>query len=489
MAIKKKHDRILLVKKKGGNFIKKINIFLILFSLFLMIPVKAETTSFYEAEYIDNIYMNKYQYSTHTIYYQKARFFRKVGTDEFAYCIEPFRFFNEGATYQSSFQLDTLSKEQIESMTKIAYYGYGYSNHTDPKWYAITQLMIWQIASSDGEYYFTDSLNGNRIDIFQEEMNEIYSLIEMDTILPSFSGGSFDIVENHELILEDENHVLHSFTNEENLIVEDFFKIGPLEAGSYEFSFQKELFYQKPFLFYQSENSQNLLETGDITPIDAKIRVHVIPTHLEISKIDQDTKSVIPSGEASLDGAVYSLYDCQNRFIQDLVIEENQALLSNLDFGNYLIQEKKAGEGYLLDQKSYKFSITKENPRVSLVLKNQVIKKRILLEKQYGEEGNLKKEANVSFYIKNKKGEIIQTVTTNEEGQVDFFLPYGSYQIIQKNTTEGYQKTKPFTIVVSDCEEKLLSLIDWMIPVPDTHTEKNWSWFVYLLYALWMILC
>ena len=454
-----------------------------------MIPVKAEATSFYEAEYIDNIYMNKYQYSTHTIYYQKARFFRKTGTNEFAYCIEPFRFFNEGATYQSSFQPDTLSKEQIESMTKIAYYGYGYSNHTDPKWYAITQLMIWQIASSDGEYYFTDSLNGNRIDIFQEEMNEVYSLIEMDTILPSFSGGSFDIVENHELTLEDENHILHSFVNEENWIVGDSFKIGPLKAGSYEFSFQKRLFYQKPFLFYQSENSQNLLETGDITPIEAKIKVHVIPTYLEISKIDQDTKSVIPSGDASLDGAVYSLYDSQKHFIQDLVIEENQAFLSNLDFGNYSIQEKKAGVGYLIDQKSYEFSISKENPRVSLVLKNQVIKKRILLEKQYGEEGNLKKEANVSFYVKNKKGEIIQTVTTNEEGQAEFFLPYGSYQIIQKNTTDGYQKTKPFTIVVSDQEEKFLSLIDWMIPVPDTHTEKNCPWTFYFLYFLWMILC
>lgn len=479
------------VKKKGGIFIKKINIFLILFFLLLVLPVKAEAIQFYEAEYIDNIYMNKYQYSTHTIYYQKARFFRKVGTDEAAYCIEPFRFFNEESSYQSTIQPDSLTKEQIDAMTKIAYYGYGYSNHTDPKWYAITQLLIWQIASSDGEYYFTDSLNGNRIDIFQDEIQEIYALIEKDSILPSFAQKSFDLVENHSLSLVDENHVLPSFTSNQNIITEDSLKIGPLKAGDYEYSLQKILFYQKPFLFYQSVDSQNLLETGDIPPIETKIKVHVIPTYLEISKIDQNTKSTVPSGEASLDGAIYSLYDSKNHFIQDLVIKENQAFLPNLDFGDYKIQEKEAGEGYLLDQKSYSFTISKENPRVSIVLKNQVIQKKVIIEKQYGEEGNLRKEANVSFYIKNKRGDIIQTVSTNQNGKVAIFLPYGTYQIIQVNTTDGYEKAKPFTITVHDQEEKTISLIDWIIPVPDTYidTEETDSWIFYFFYFLFFVLC
>ena len=59
------------------------------------LPVKAETATFYEAEYIDGIYMSKYNFTTKTTYYQKARFFRKNGTNEFAYCIEPFSFFTD----------------------------------------------------------------------------------------------------------------------------------------------------------------------------------------------------------------------------------------------------------------------------------------------------------------------------------------------------------------------------------------------------------
>ena len=45
------------------------------------LPVKAETATFYEAEYIDGIYMSKYNFTTKTTYYQKARFFRKNGTN------------------------------------------------------------------------------------------------------------------------------------------------------------------------------------------------------------------------------------------------------------------------------------------------------------------------------------------------------------------------------------------------------------------------
>ena len=55
---------------------------LIAFSLSILgiINVSAESANFYEAEYIDNIYMVKYQPSTKTKYYQKARFFRRTIT-------------------------------------------------------------------------------------------------------------------------------------------------------------------------------------------------------------------------------------------------------------------------------------------------------------------------------------------------------------------------------------------------------------------------
>lgn len=488
MAEKKLCVKISTIKKKGGIFIKKLYIFLILFSLLIMIPVKAEEKTFYEAEYIDGIYMNKYQYSTHTIFYQKARFFRKTGTDEFAYCIEPFRFFDENSIYESTASPNNLTKEQIDHIVKIAHFGFGYIGHTDPKWYAITQMMIWQEADQTGEYYFTDSLNGNRIDPYSKEMREIHSLIDNYSILPSFSNQSFDIVSGHSLTLKDENHILNQFTTTDGVIQNNQYEIKGLKAGNYTFSFiRKDTIYNKPFLFFQSLNSQNLLEAGDIPDVEIRVNVSVIDTYLELNKIDSDTKSTTPSGEASLDGAIYSLYDEKNHKIQDLIIKDNQALVKNLDFGNYFVKEEKAGIGYTLDNKKYSFTISKEKPKVSLVLENQVIKKDIILEKLFGEENSLKGETGVSFYIKNKKGTILSTVTTNQEGIIHFSLPYGTYQLIQVNSTDGYQKIDPITVTVLDSLEEKMQCIDWKISVPDTHIEEE-NFFTIFLRLLWIFL-
>ena len=44
---------------------------------------------------------------------------------------------------------------EVDKKTKIsmiAHFGYGYKNHTDVKWYAITQFMIWQAAYSEFWY-------------------------------------------------------------------------------------------------------------------------------------------------------------------------------------------------------------------------------------------------------------------------------------------------------------------------------------------------
>ena len=106
----------------------------------------AQTTNFYEGEYIEGIWMNKYNPSNNTIYYQKARFFRQTNTNEFAYCIEPFSFFNETSQYESTINPYNLSSEQLNRISQIAHFGYNYKNHNDPKWYAITQFMIWQVS-------------------------------------------------------------------------------------------------------------------------------------------------------------------------------------------------------------------------------------------------------------------------------------------------------------------------------------------------------
>ena len=415
--------------------------------------------------------MNKYDYNTHITYYQKARFFRQTNTNEFAYCVEPFSLFNEDSSYNSTNNPYNLSTSQIDKISKIAHFGYGYNNHTDPKWYAITQFMIWQI-SSNGDYYFTDSLNGNKINIFQREIEEINNLIDNYNKMPIFEE-EYTIISGNNLILEKDfsniKIIGDSFLLENNKLT-----INPTKEGVYTYNLIKEdNIYNKPYIFYQSSNSQNLIETGNISSINKSFKVTVLKTEIELTKIDKDTKSILPKGEASLDGAIYSLYNENNEFIEDLVIEHNQSIINNLSLGKYYIKEKTPGKGYLLDTTTYEINISKEKTKHQLIVENKVIEKTITIEKKYGDTNTLKEEENISFEIYNYLYEKIATITTNNLGIAEITLPYGTYTIKQINTKEGYNMVDDITITIDNTDNEVLELKDLKIEVPNTSTNSN----------------
>ena len=66
-------------------------------------------------------------------------------------------------------------------------------------------------------------------------------------------------------------------------------------------------------------------------------------------------------------------------------------------------------------------------------------------------------------------------------------LPYGEYKVIQINSSNGYEKVEPFTITIEDEEEKTIELIDYKIPIPNTHTEKNNLLFYLIKFIRWIL--
>ena len=445
----------------------------------------AQTTNFYEGEYIEGIWMNKYNPSNNTIYYQKARFFRQTNTNEFAYCIEPFSFFNETSQYESTINPYNLSSEQLNRISQIAHFGYNYKNHNDPKWYAITQFMIWQVSDPTGDYYFTDSLNGNRINPYINEINEINSLINSYNTIPSFSNQTFYKVKDNNLILEDTNNVINNYTYSDSSIIKEDNKliINYNEPKEYNITLtRQDNYYNKPIIFFQSAQSQNLVETGDINNINVNLKIIVQETTVIINKLDAENNSTKPSGDASLDGAIYGIYDSNYKLIKELTIKDNKANIDNLDYGKYYIKEIEAGEGYLLDKEVYSFEITKDNPTINLELKNLVIKSKFIIKKKYGEEDNLQDEKDISFNIYNSKKELIDTITTDINGIATITLPYGKYTLEQINTTEGYQKSNPLDFIIDSGEEKEITIRDLKIKVPNTHSNKHSIFLIIVLF-------
>lgn len=455
----------------------------ILFTLLSIFNVNAQNTKFYEAEYIDNIYISKYQYSNNTIYYQKARIFRETNTNKIAYCIEPFIFFNKDAEYEATTNISNISEDKIDKIKRIVYFGYGYKNHTDLKWYAITQYLIWQETTENGEIFFTDKLNGNKIYPYQTEINEIYNLIKESKIQPSFINKTHFMVENNKLILEDTNNVLNNYKSDYIITEDNKLILENVTQKTNVITLEKKYDnYLNPHIFYHSPNSQNLITIGNLENETLNLKINIINTNININKIDKDTQNIYPQGESSLNNAVIGLFDQNMNLINEYIIENNNVIIKNLNFGTYFIKEIKPGKGYNLNTKIYEINITEDKYNHSISIENEVIKKKIIIEKKYGTENNLNYESDIYFEIYNFNNELIDKIKTNKLGTAEIILPYGNYTIKQLNTTSGYQKIDPFNISIINQDDEIIKLTDYKIPIPNT--SKNNILYSVLLFII-----
>ena len=194
-------------------------IFMVLFILFLFAVsgtrVFALEDSFYEGEYISGEYIKKFPGDNNYGRYQQMRVFRRNSDDRVVYCIELWEALRNNVTLngydKKQYTYANMDYSTWEKVTLIAYYGYGYGDHTDIRWYAITQFMIWKLTSPESNLYFTDTLNGNKIIKYQGEMDEINELIKNHANMPSFNNATYQLTYNDSLTITDKNKVLDRF--------------------------------------------------------------------------------------------------------------------------------------------------------------------------------------------------------------------------------------------------------------------------------------
>lgn len=490
MQGEKRNDIVLATKRRREKFMKKFVLLIIailIANTMTIQKVNASNKAFYEAEYAGNIYLRRSLNGE--VKYQRARMFREQGTNNIAYCIEPFVNFGDGTNYEEVNHIENLSEETLQKLSLYAHYGYLYPGHEDIKWYAITQYLIWRAVEPNAVYEYTDGLNGNAIYPYIKEMNELIRLVGQHMTIPNFGDPEFTITEDEELILKDRSKIVSNYetTNKNVEISENTLKIKGLKEGTHIIHLtRKAQGYQNPALFYHKANEQKLMTIGNGKEINMSFKVNVKKTELEITKIDKDTNSEKPSGEGSLIGAKYGLYDKNDNLIRELVIgTDNKASIKNLPFGTYYLKEIAPGTGYQLDENIYKVDISAENTIIKLKLANEIIKKKIKIEKEYGVINNTKKEANITFDIYDKNGKYITSITTDENGYAEVELPYGTYIIKQKNTTKNYKPVEDFLVEITEQDQDLTyKLYDYIIDVPNTNKNEQYPLFLELVILL-----
>lgn len=404
---------------------------------------------------IDNVYSYYYDENLGRDRFLNAE--KYIFEDRVAYCLELGKNINSNLyDFTTSLEMSGIKEEDLEYIKLVSYYGYDYPGHNTDKYYMATQELIWKRLSNNVRISWVKDLNpSDKIDVSSEKAS-ILMLVNYHYTKPSFAGMELEAILGERKMFLDSNSVLMNFeSTDENAVIAGNNLILTENFRGNEVVLRRKNYNDNLFFVYINGVSQKMLSTGMVDEIKVKFKTKMIGGSLTIHKLDKDTGSDEPVGEALLEGTEYELYDANNVLIDTLIIGKKEKV-SDLALGRYYLKEKKAGKGYLLDDKIYDIEITGDNLDIAIEVYDEVIKRRVDIFKVFAsnETGILTEESNITFEIYDRSGNLFDKVTTDDDGYASIVLPYGTYTFKQINVTDGYEKIDDFEVSILEDDER-----------------------------------
>ena len=431
-------------------------VWLLVFMFMLVIDVKA--LSFKGGDVIKNVFVLKVKENGEKEY-KKGQFIIDSGGD-YVYCLEPFVKVNNNSSYNkytNNFAKNLgLSDELWEKINLISYYGYQYKddthNHMDPKWYYITQMLIWQNVSPKARFYFTDTFKGNvNSTLFANEIKEIYNLVNNHYKIPEFDVPDTYIGDTLSII--DRNGVLKNFAGSKNVKINGNILAIEISDLSNKFTLKKGT-NNKAFIFVSSD-SQNVLKGKMDVPVIANydIKGLELKGNIKIKKYGE----AIDGDKISLEGVLFALFDENKNYIKETTTDKDgKAIFNNLSKGKYFIKEVSNDGKFVLDDNYYEVTLkVNENNRiidVFLELENKLKRGNLKIKKI---DFDTKIPIKDTEFIIMKDEKIIYQGRTNVDGIIELNdLVYGIYKIKEVMASNGYVLNEMIYEVNIDDENK-----------------------------------
>lgn len=431
-------------------------VWLLVFMFMLVIDVKA--LSFKGGDVIKNVFVLKVKVNGEKEY-KKGQFIIDSEGD-YVYCLEPFVKVNNNSSYNkytNNFaKYLGLSGELWEKINLISYYGYQYKddthNHMDPKWYYITQMLIWQNVSPKARFYFTDTFKGNvNSTLFVNEIKEIYNLVNNHYKIPEFDVPDTYIGDTLSII--DRNGVLKKFAGSKNVKINGNILTIKISDLSNKFTLKKGT-NNKVFIFVSSD-SQNVLKGKMDVPVIANydIKGLELKGNIKIKKYGE----VIDGDKMSLEGVIFALFDENKNYIKEATTDKDgKAIFNNLKKGKYFIKEVSNDKKFVLDDNYYEANLkANENNRIIdifLELENKLKKGDLKIKKI---DFDTKTPIKDTEFIIMKDEKIIYQGKTDADGIIELNnLVYGIYKIKEVMASNGYLLSEMIYEVKIDDENK-----------------------------------
>ncbi len=260
------------------------------------------------------------------------------------------------------------------------------------------------------------------------------------------------IVEVYEAVLNNgtwEKGEKVTFTNEDNPKI-----TSDVVAGTQSLVIAFEEMIDKPyFIVYQTQLDPGILNNervaNSVNLTGSEIEIHTVTKEVTIKSTDGSGTSSGTNGSLTIvkydaDGtkergideeAVFQLSrkNAQNTYeviLSNLVVKNNQIMengnaierIDNLRYGDYMIQEITAPEGYERDATQYTFTISDKqvNYVFELANKREIKETTLALNVQKMLDGRELKAGEFTFELVDETDSVIQTKTNEDNGQVAF---------------------------------------------------------------------
>ena len=439
-------------KENNPKRIKKISLIILLLVLSLI------TTSVH-AGTNDSVLIRNKQYDVYAIAPLSDRthlYNLEMYTinDTPAYCIELGKSitnttYNSIDNIEEQKRITNLTNTQLEYIKLVSFFGYLYKNHTSREYYMATQEIIWEYLNNiDITWTSEENFNGPKINI-DSYKNEILDLIN------NYNGSinmpnQMNLTVGDTLTYTDNDFVIYKLNSDIDLgniasnTLSLKFPDNFIGTTTIRFELDNNL-NEPPKIYNNQSNSQILLSRGYIPSKTKEITFNIKGKTLTTNLIDKETRDNIPQGQATLEGAIYEIYDKNNNLITTFTT--NNTLINtieNLYNEKYYIKQIEASTGYKINKNIIEVDLTKKNRKT---LEEEIIKSNVEITKSYQEKEELKPENDIEFtfyYTGPTKGYFGNIITKNGIGSI--LLPYGKYIMTQENTTYGYQKIDPINI-------------------------------------------
>ena len=382
-----------------------------------------------------------------------------------AFCIEPGVAAAEGQVYTATALENYLKDLNIRKKTSlISYLGYVTSKDKSDEQYIAAQFMIWEVLGTK------IPIKNIRID-YDRRKAEIQRLLNNFDVRATFHNQTHTVKIGETLKVKSGNDFLQRVKDIQkpkgvNVSIHDnevWITITKESPEKAKIHFNQIEALGVP-LAYRRPGAQTIGVLNPFVPGDSVVNLTTLKQgNIRVFKEDAET-GVKAQGAASLENAVYGLYQANGKKIKEITLKningKVQAEIKDLDPGKYVLKEIKAPKGYVLSDEAIEI-VVEPGKTVNTIAKDQVIKGTIDLVKVANKDlvdstnpDNKPKLAGIEISLTSKTtGKVVKTVVTDNDGYATFgknTVVFDTYILSETKGKEGYKLFEPFEVTISE---------------------------------------